>query len=87
MYDDISEAKNKTTFPISSGTPILPIGKSNFVGSGFRSVRVSFPCDRRRAVPGVRISPGATALIQILSLASSSATFLVNPQTPCFEAS
>src|SRR5699024_9141834 len=76
-----SEQRNITTLPWSSGVDISPAGRDSSTPlycSGLSSAHLS--------IAGVIVAPGAIAFIRIFCFPYSSATDLVNPTTPCFEA-
>ena len=69
IKDDLSESKNDTSSPISSGSPIL-LSRDDFSSISFALGSASKYC----LTPGVFIVPGETALTLIPFLATSLAT-------------
>ena len=78
IYFDLSLARNKTAFAISSGLPILPRSISSFNKSISLFVRELFI--------SVSITPGDTQLTRIPLGANSYANALVKPIKPALEA-
>ena len=69
IKEDLSESKNETSSPISSGLPIL-LSRDDFSSISFALGSASKYC----LTPGVFIVPGETALTLIPFLATSLAT-------------
>ena len=78
MNSDLSEARNRATFAISSGLPILDSGVSDTIES-------SVSRDSSQFI-SVLISPGEMELTRILLCPSSFANALVKPIRPALEA-
>lgn len=71
IYEDISEAKNRKAFAISSGSPIRP--------NGMDSIRGLIMDSGSASTISVWVMPGATAFTRISCFANSRANDSVRP--------
>ena len=86
VLDDKSEHKKMTVFAISSGSAYRPAGIIRLMAAWTDSGSPGFRCDSSDRIIRVYTGQGHTAFTRTPSAATSVDATLVNPRTPCLDA-